>query len=71
MKYLADVKSQIEDKKIMVTDFFSIKDGVIKTLTPYIDKKLMFDAKTGLSYCAGQDYIAELNTIRKILREGK
>lgn len=41
MKYLADIKSQIEDEKIMVTDFFSIKDGVIKTLTPYIGKKIL------------------------------
>jgi hypothetical protein len=41
MKYLADVKSQIEDEKIMVTDFFSIKNGVVKTLTPYIGKKIL------------------------------
>ncbi len=49
MKYLADIKSQIEDEKIMVTDFFSIKDGVIKTLTPYVDKKILKVDSTLLS----------------------
>jgi hypothetical protein len=32
--------------------------------------RLTYDTKHGWSYCAGQDYTAELNTIRKILREG-
>lgn len=41
MKYLADVKLQIEEEKVAVTDFFKIKDSVIEILTPFIGKKIL------------------------------
>ena len=34
-----------------------------------IFNRLIFNGKKW-SYCAGQDYVAEMNTIRKILRDG-
>ncbi len=31
-------------------------------------ERFIYKPKSGWAYCAGQDYIAELNTIRKLLR---
>lgn len=46
-----------------------LKDHIAYGSSYGILERLIFDGKRW-SYCAGQDYVAEMNTLRKILREG-